>query len=174
MYVSAIFCICTFVPKKLSLKRSTAHLALFRSWLISTAKSYLPMNLSPPKNYKGRYSLPPCARKILQNGVSKYQRVSCFRMAVHFKRLGFPFDVAVAALKIWAQKNHPKRGKRIILESEIISQASYAYKHSYSGYGCESEAIKPFCDSSCSVLKWLHSNKGKIQDGNELNHRLIQ
>ena len=35
---------------------------------------------------------------MLQNGVSLYQRVSCFRLAVHSKRLGLPFDVAVAAL----------------------------------------------------------------------------
>ena len=142
-------------------------------------------NLSIPLSYhftsqrsengnNGRFSLPPCARKMLQKGVSQYQRVSCFRLAVHFKRLGLPFDVAVAALKIWALKNHPKRGERVILESEIISQTSYAYKHSYTGYGCKSEAIKPFCDHSCPVLKWLNSNKKMIHADNKMAHTIIQ
>ena len=115
---------------------------------------------SSPKANEGRFSLPPCARKILQNGVSKYQRVSCFRLAVHFKRLGLPFDVAVAALKVWALKNHPKDGKRVIRESEIISQTSSAYSHSYTGYGCKSEALRAFCDhASCSLMRWLNSKK---------------
>jgi len=82
-------------------------------------------NLSIPPSYhftsrgfekgnKGRFSLPPCARKILLDGVSQYQRVSCFRLAVHLKSVGLPFDVAVAALKIWALKNQPKSGKMVI------------------------------------------------------------
>ena len=32
-----------------------------------------------------RFGLPICAQKMLQNGVSQYQRVSCFRLAVHLK-----------------------------------------------------------------------------------------
>jgi len=128
---------------------------------------------SPLKNNRGRYSLPPCARKILQNGISKYQRISCFRLAVHFKRLGLPFDVAVAALNMWALKNHPKGGKRVIRESEILSQTSSAYSHSYTGYGCKSEAIRPFCDHSCPVMKWLN-NKKAVHDNNETVHEIMQ
>jgi hypothetical protein len=100
-----------------------------------------------------RLSLPLCAQKILRNGVSEYQRVSCFRLAVHLKRLGLPYDVAEAALKTWALKNRPTNGKEVIRESEILSQTTYAYAHSYAGYGCESSAIKPFCDPSCPVKK---------------------
>ena len=123
---------------------------------------------------KGRFSLPPCARKILHDGVSQYQRNSCFRLAVHFKRLGLPFDVAVAALNMWTLKNHPKGGKRVIRESEILSQTYSAYNHSYTGYGCKSEAVRPFCDHSCPVMKWLNRNQKKIYDDNETAHTIIQ
>lgn len=126
---------------------------------LSTATTSIETDAIPQKSNKSNYCLPPCASNILQNGVASFQRVSCFRMAVHFKRLGLPFDVAVAALKVWALKNHPRDGKRIIRESEIISQTKYAYKHSYIGYGCNSEAIKPFCDHTCPVMKWMSQKK---------------
>ena len=91
---------------------------------------------SPNQGNGGRgtsFSLPPCARKMLSDGVSQFQRVGCFRLAVHFKRLGLPHDVAVAALKTWAMKNKPANEKGIIKESEILSQVSYAYMTGSSG-----------------------------------------
>ena len=97
------------------------------------------------------FSLPPCARKMFQDGVSQNQRTSCFRLAVHLKRLGLPYDVAVAALKTWALKNRPANGKGIIRSTEILSQATYAYDHSYTGFGCGSEAVKPFCEQTCAI-----------------------
>lgn len=100
-----------------------------------------------------RFSLPLCAQKMLQEGVSRYQRVSCFRLAVHLKRLGLPHDVAVAALKVWALKNQPKDGKQVITESEIIEQTSYAFNKDYRGYGCNSEAVAPFCMPNCPLIK---------------------
>jgi hypothetical protein len=100
-----------------------------------------------------RFGLPICAQKMLQNGVCQYQRVSCFRLAVHLKRLGLPYDVAVAALKTWALKNRPKNGKRVIAEHEIIDQTSYAFSKDYRGYGCSSEAVAPFCHSDCPIHK---------------------
>ena len=123
-----------------------------------------PVTKDSERRDKDGFGLPSCARKMLDEGVSQYQRISCFRLAVHFKRLGLPFDVAVAALNIWALKNHPKGGKRVIRESEIISQTSYAFNHRYTGYGCNSEAIKPFCDHSCPVMKWINKNKETEQD----------
>jgi hypothetical protein len=99
----------------------------------------------------GRFSLPPCAQKMLQDGVSRYQRVSCFRLAVHLKRLGLPYDVAVAALKVWALKNSPCDGKQVITEREIVEQTSYAFNKGYRGYGCNSEAVTPFCQAECLV-----------------------
>ena len=104
-------------------------------------------------------SFPPCAQKILRDGVSRYQRVSCFRLAVHFKRLGIPYDIAIAALMTWSLKNKPLNGKSVIGEKEIRSQASYAYDHSYAGFGCNSPAIEPFCDPSCSVSQRRKNNK---------------
>jgi hypothetical protein len=110
------------------------------------------------ENGNSRYSLPICARKMLTDGVFQYQRVSCFRLAVNLKRIGLPFDIAVAVLKTWALKNRPMNHKRIIPDPEIVSQASYAYNKSYIGYGCDSEAVKPFCESSCPVKQWRESN----------------
>jgi len=133
-----------------------------------------PVNNDSERSEKDGFGLPPCARKMLDEGVSQYQRISCFRLAVHFKRLGLPFDVAVAALKIWALKNHPKDGKWVIRESEILSQTSSAYSNSYTGYGCKSEAIRPFCDHSCPVMKWLNNNKKAIHDNNETVHEIMQ
>lgn len=114
---------------------------------------------SEPSSYistekdKCRFSLPPCAQKMLQNGVSRYQRVSCFRLAVHLKRLGLPCDVAVDALKAWSLKNRPINGNQVITDCEIIDQTSYAFKKDYRGYGCSSEAVAPFCHTDCPVHK---------------------
>jgi len=106
-----------------------------------------------------RAGFPPCAQKILRDGVSRYQRVSCFRLAVHFKRLGIPYDIAIAALMTWSLKNKPVTGKRVIGETEIRSQASYAYEHSYAGFGCDSPAMEPFCDPSCTIDQWRKKNE---------------
>ncbi len=108
----------------------------------------------PPKNAGGSsdpnrtYGLPPCARRMLREGVPEYQRVSCFRLAVHLKKAGLPLDTAVAALRCWAQKNTPRNGKRIITDREIHSQAGWAYEKDYRGCGCEDEHIRRYCDSS--------------------------
>jgi hypothetical protein len=90
---------------------------------------------------------------MLKEGVSQYQRVSCFRLAVHLKRLGLPQDVAASALKAWAQKNRPSNGKGIITDGEILEQSTYAFARNYRSYGCEDEAIKPFCDKGCPVRR---------------------
>jgi hypothetical protein len=63
-----------------------------------------------------------------------------------------PYDVAVAALKIWSIKNRPEHGKQIISEHGIINQTSYAFNKDYRGYGCGSEAVAPFCHSDCPIL----------------------
>jgi len=106
----------------------------------------------------GSFALPLCAQKMLQNGVNQYQRVSCFRLAVHMKRLGFPQDMAITVLNAWSHKNSPARGKQIITSQEIIKQTSDAYKNSYRGYGCQSEAVRPFCSTDCPVKKLKSEN----------------
>ena len=107
------------------------------------------------------FGLPACARKMLLNGVQRYQRVSCFRLAVHFKRLGLPYDLAVSALKTWSLKNRPLQGKGVITEQEILDQSQYAYSRPYRGYGCRSEAVSAFCEPDCPVLSWQGSGPGK-------------
>jgi len=126
---------------------------------LSPAPQHQPPNPSQGNGGRAKFSLPPCARKMLNDGVSQFQRVGCFRLAVHFKRLGLPHDLAVAALKTWAMKNRPVNGKGVIRESEILSQTSYAYEHPYSGYGCNSAAIEPYCEPTCSVKKWREEKK---------------
>ena len=124
---------------------------------LSSAPTYRDLSHNS-ENANARHGLPICVRKMLRDGVSQYQRISCFRLAIHLKRLGLPYDMAVAALKTWALKNKPINTKRIIGDSEVVSQTSYAYDKPYVGYGCDSEAIKPFCESSCPVKQWRKSN----------------
>jgi len=108
-----------------------------------------PSPLQPGLN---SYSLPPCARIMLQDGVTKNQRCCCFRLAVHLKRMGIPFDGAVALLKYWAEKNKPEDiNKGVIAEKEIFAQVSDAFRRSYSSYGCDKEEIKPFCQPDCPL-----------------------
>ena len=98
-----------------------------------------------------RYSLPLCIQRILEEGVTFDQRVACFRIAVHFKRIGLPYELAVAALSEWSKRNKPIEYKRIITENEIEEQVMWAYKKDYTGYGCQEPVIRAFCDPSCQV-----------------------
>jgi hypothetical protein len=116
-----------------------------------TQTQYAPSQRASANGGWNRFGLPICAQKMLQNGVCQYQRVSCFRLAVHLKRLGMPYDVVLAALKIWALKNRPKNGKQVIAEQEITDQTSYAFSKDYRGYGCNSAAVAPFCHSDCPI-----------------------
>jgi hypothetical protein len=120
--------------------------------LIISQLQSLPSKNHQPSGDISRLSLPICAQKMLQNGVSQYQRVSCFRLAVHLKRLGLPFDLTVSTLKAWALKNRPNNGKGIITEREINEQTKYAFNQHYRGYGCDSEAVAPFCQPDCPIL----------------------
>jgi len=97
------------------------------------------------------WTLPPCARRMLEEGVSENQRVACFRLAVHLRRIGLPSDIAAAALQQWATKNYPRNGKRIITDDELKAQTAAAFLKEYHGNGCEDPAVQPFCDSSCPI-----------------------
>ena len=98
-------------------------------------------------------ALPICAQRMLNEGATENQRVSCFRLAIHFNRLGVPFDIAVATLKTWALKNRPSDGKAIITPTEVERQADCAYKKAYRGFGCTSEAVRPFCEPECPIYR---------------------
>lgn len=103
------------------------------------------------------FGLPPCARKMLAEGVTSYQRVSCFRLAVHLKRNGIPYDLALVTLKAWAKKNRPTNGKRIITDAEIIYQTKCAFENSYRSFGCEDPAIAAHCDKDCPLYVYTVS-----------------
>lgn len=104
--------------------------------------------------------LAPCARRILREGVSSYQRVICFRLAIHLKRVGIPYDLALAALNTWAQKNKPSNGKRCITDHEIHRQTRDAYDSHYRSFGCEDDMIKQFCHRTCPLLKYQNDVRG--------------
>ena len=125
----------------------------------------IPKNNPEPDGDVSSFGLPPCARKILNEGVSSNQRVTCFRLAIHFKRTGIPYDLTLVILKAWALKNHPINGKRIIIESEIEAQAKYAYTRSYRGFGCEEPAIAAYCDNSCPVYQHRKTDSSASKRG---------
>jgi len=97
------------------------------------------------------WGLPPCARRMLAEGVTDNQRLSCFRLAVHLKRQGIPLDIAIAALSEWTKKNRPTAGKRVLTETEVKTQTSDAFKKDYKGCGCDDPAIAPFCEPGCPI-----------------------
>ena len=101
----------------------------------------------------GDHTLPPCAQRMLREGVRANQRVACFRLAVQLHKAGNPYDKTVAQLCDWAHRNHPTDGKPIIRESEIRGQARWAYCGGYKGCGCEDPAVMPFCDPSCRLYQ---------------------
>lgn len=105
------------------------------------------------------FGLVPCARIMLEKGVDSFQRVSCYRLAIRLKQIGLPFDIAVAALNAWAQKNQPAGEKRIITPEEIESQTSCAYQNNNTGFGCSDPAVSAYCDKNCPVYKFRMSNQ---------------
>jgi|GEM_PF-430909 len=95
--------------------------------------------------------LPPCAQRMLVEGVRSLQRVSCFRLAVHLKGTGLPMEHALAVLYEWARRIRPADGKRILTPGEIQSQTRHAYDRQYRSYGCDDPAIQAFCVPGCPV-----------------------
>ena len=97
------------------------------------------------------FGLPPCAQRMLAEGVRDQQRVSCFRLAIHLRQAGMPFDLAETVLHAWACKNRPLNGKRVITDEEIHQQARDAYEKHYCSCGCEDPALASYCDSCCPL-----------------------
>jgi len=97
------------------------------------------------------FGLPPCAQRMLAEGVTENQRVACFRLAVDLKKAGVPLDAATAALQIWALKNRPADGKGIITRQEIMAQVASAYSSPYRSCGCDDPAVLPYCSDQCTM-----------------------
>ena len=100
------------------------------------------------------FGLPPCAQRMLAEGVTENQRKSCFRLALQIKKARLPEYAATASLMVWAGRNRPKAGKSIITPMEIAKQTADAYARDYRSCGCEDEAVKPFCSEAC----WLRNH----------------
>lgn len=113
-----------------------------------------------PSMQQGRsgFGLPPCARRMLAEGVTEQQRVACFRLAVHLHRLGIPEDLAKLLLIDWSKKNRPSQGKRIITTDEITQQARDGYSGRYRGYGCDDPVISQYCQGQCPIASKTESN----------------
>lgn len=121
--------------------------------LIGTHKRKTSQNTPGKPESKFKFQgLLPCAQKLLF-GVKEFQRLSAFRLSVHLKNLGFPCDITIRLLKIWANHNRPVNGKGIIKESEIISQVKYGYREKYSSYGCGQPETLPFCSEDCPLYR---------------------
>lgn len=97
------------------------------------------------RTYPGH--LLPCAQKMLE-GVSEGCRdVVAFRLAIHLKANGYPFQKTEQLLQEWnTERNRPPLTHR-----EITVKIRSAYLHDYTGYGCEDPLIIPFCDEACPV-----------------------
>jgi hypothetical protein len=117
-----------------------------------------PVRRQTPSATGSRFGLPPCARRMLAEGVTCRQRVSCFRLALHLKRAGLPQDIIVASLVAWAAKNRPQNGKPIIDKRQIAEQTGWAFKKDYCGCGCEDPAVGPYCDPQCPILNGRESS----------------
>ena len=101
----------------------------------------------------GSFGLPPCAQRMLAEGVSEGQRVACFHLALQLRKAGLPEDIAVASLRAWARKNRPNGNRRIITAEEIVNQTRSAFSKAYRGCGCEAPAVMPFCDPLCPLRR---------------------
>lgn len=99
------------------------------------------------------YGLPPCAQRMLADGVEWDQRVACYRLARHLRRAGLPHQAALATLADWAQRNRPSNGKWRIRLDEIESQTADAYCSPYVSCGCEDPIMQAHCDPACPVRR---------------------
>jgi len=134
--------------------------------VVSVGPTEPPHTPSRPANQRTQsYGLPPCAQRMLNEGVTSNQRSACFRLGVQIRKTGLPYDLAVHVLKAWAQKNHPEDGKSVISEREIVDQTAWAYAKFYQGCGCEEPAVARFCDPSCPLHRKRENGVKRADSG---------
>ena len=126
----------------------------------------VPANPAAPQHREGpALGLLPCAQRMLAEGVCKYQRLACFRLALQLRKAGLPVDIAIASLQTWAHKNRPADGRRVITGAEVAEQTKWAYAREYHGCGCEDPAVRPFCRPECP-LRRRRSSPAAARQGN--------
>lgn len=141
---------------KLIIKNSEDILdSIIKENKIDKKRDEVTRKLSSNDSIQNNYGLPICSQRMLKEGVSFDQRVSCFRLALNLKRVGIPQEITIGALMSWRKKNKPSNGKRIITSVEVIEQTRWAYSKDYKGYGCEEPIIKNFCDAKCGIYKYV-------------------
>lgn len=104
-----------------------------------------PVNEGSPKIVSKTFGLTPCAARMLNDGVTEYQRVSCYRLAVQLRKTGLPIQYTTAILNDWRLKNRPREGKQTITEREIADQIKWAYRSNNRSCGCNDPAVLPYC-----------------------------
>jgi len=102
------------------------------------------------------FGLPPCAQRMLAEGVTEDQRVACLHLAIQLRKAGLPQDIVIASLRAWALKNRPNGNRRIITPEEITGQTRSAYGRAYRGCGCEAPSVMPYCDPLCPLRRHAH------------------
>jgi hypothetical protein len=103
---------------------------------------------------KYTWGLPPCSQRMLQHGVTSFQRVACFRLAAALRMAGVPFAATHAILQPWSQRNRPSDGRRALLPSEVTELVKGAYKRrQYFSYGCDDPAVQPHCSPDCRLFR---------------------
>ncbi|MEX2389200.1 MAG: hypothetical protein WD534_15085 [Phycisphaeraceae bacterium] len=100
------------------------------------------------------YGLTPCMQRMLDQGVTAMQRVSCFRLAVQLKKAGMPPSMTITVLEQWASRNRPEEGKRTITPEEIREQTRWAYDRAYTAIGCDDPAVRAFHGPDCPCAVW--------------------
>jgi len=106
----------------------------------------------------------PCASAAMKNGADVgTRRPTLFRLAAHFNKYGYPYDVALALIKTVDEKNKPsildEFGEKE-LEHHVNSVYNGRGGNSYTSYGCNEDTwVSRFCPGAdqCPV----HSIKAR-------------
>ncbi len=103
------------------------------------------------------WGLPPCAQRMLDQGVTELQRLACFRLAVALRLAGLPFAATHDILQLWVRRIRPSDGRRVLLPTEVAAQVRGAYgSRKYLGYGCHDPAVQPYCSPDCRLYRRNH------------------
>ncbi|MDA3787232.1 MAG: hypothetical protein PF503_01850 [Desulfobacula sp.] len=122
--------------------------------LVNQYKKKISKNTSlEPKLRYTLQALLPCAQKMLKSGVTRLQRLTCFRLAIHLCAAGFDEEMSYEILRFWAKRNKPINGKQILTEKEIMDQCKDGFKTRNSSYGCGEPETSSFCSKPCPLYK---------------------
>ncbi|MHA1952489.1 MAG: primase C-terminal domain-containing protein [Candidatus Heimdallarchaeaceae archaeon] len=95
--------------------------------------------------------IPPFSKLCILHmlkGVNEGQREeTAFRIAAHFRKQGYPFDVVIGMLDGWNNLNKPP-----LTKMEIREKALNVFKSNYD-YGCRDGIMAINCDSHCFLFK---------------------